>query len=355
MKFLFNNKDTIQDIDDKKCIFVDGTSTLIDYDKDLELSHWIPNQTPKQYKADTSTQVCFNFIKDDKSNNYDLVINNHVDADGILSAYVILYPEISLKYESIIAKATLMGDFSAYGDYDVAHFYIHLVEWIKNSRELKFNNQAIFEKCFEHINKYFHNEYFPFDTLVKDSYASLNESSDLLDSKQIIRTLIHDTFTTFYIPYSVSIKSNKQAIYKAGFDFGLDTRQLLPMQLLNQHDFERQKLIIVETIDNQYYYDLLLPDYLWAETSTLYRPKGVQSTDSTNIHIFNRPDLTKLCNDLNQLEKNEGRWVLADTFHPFASIKGRGFPVVLSFMLDDQVTPSSIHPSEITQSLAKVL
>ena len=30
--------------------------------QDLELSHWVPNRTPERYKADTSTEICLNFV-----------------------------------------------------------------------------------------------------------------------------------------------------------------------------------------------------------------------------------------------------------------------------------------------------
>lgn len=355
MKFLFNEKDSIQGLEDKTCIFVDGTSPLINYEKDLELSHWIPNQTPNEFKADTSTQICYNFIKSDRSKTYDIVINNHVDVDGILSAFVILFPKISLNNETIITGASFMGDFSAYGDFKTSHFYIHLVEWIKEFQAMKLTNQLIFEKCFQMIQDYFNGQLFDFDDLAKEVFSEIGHAIDLIHTQQIQRIIHHDTFVSYKIPAEVVKSSPKQAIYKSGFDFGLDVQQVLPMQVLNQFDFERQKLLIVESESGDYYYDLLLPDYLWAETSSLYRTNGVQSTDSTNIHLFNRPDLEQVTSELNQLETSQGSWTLAKKFHPFASIKGRGFPVVLSFLFEDEIVASSIDPLEVIRKLSNVL
>ena len=84
--------------------YVDGTAgenfrpTL-----DIELSHWIPNQTPKQYRSTTSTAICFKFLHDPQHSPYDLVVNNHLDIDGLLSVFVLSYPSISLLNEDILS------------------------------------------------------------------------------------------------------------------------------------------------------------------------------------------------------------------------------------------------------------
>ncbi|PCJ18242.1 MAG: hypothetical protein COB02_11690 [Candidatus Cloacimonadota bacterium] len=345
MQFIFNNNEEIENIETKKCVFVDGTSTLIDINKDLELSHWIPNNTQDIYKAATSTQICFNYVKLNDLSNYDCVINNHVDVDGILSAFVIMFSKVSLKYEAIISGASMMGDFSAYGPYDVSHFYIHLGEEIKKYQSLKIDSQQIFEKCFLFIKDYFLDKKYVYDEYAKKSIDELENSLNLVKNNKIQRVLQNDLFSSYFIPFELTKLYDKSPIYKAGFDFGLDIKQLLPMQILNYFDFERQKLLIVENEEGSYFYDCLLPDYLWAETSALYRTKGVSSTDSTNVHLFENSKLLEAQKLLQKAEKNQGLWELATTFHPFSSIKGRGFPVVLSFMNEGKVAPSSNKPN----------
>jgi hypothetical protein len=62
---------------------------------DLELSHWIPNQTPKEFKADTSTEICLNFVASG-DRRFDLVVNNHVDVDGLLAVFTLVSGEWAL-------------------------------------------------------------------------------------------------------------------------------------------------------------------------------------------------------------------------------------------------------------------
>ena len=46
----------------ERIIFVDGVCPDALTEVDLELSHWLPNNTPVQYKKDTSTEICFSFL-----------------------------------------------------------------------------------------------------------------------------------------------------------------------------------------------------------------------------------------------------------------------------------------------------
>jgi hypothetical protein len=62
-----------------RTIFADGSADRsLRTGVDLELSHWYPNRTPESYKADTSTEICMNFVAS-ADVNFDLVINNHAD------------------------------------------------------------------------------------------------------------------------------------------------------------------------------------------------------------------------------------------------------------------------------------
>ena len=48
----------------ERIIFCDGTGgALFRPESDLELSHWRPNKTPIEYRAGTSTEICFRFLE----------------------------------------------------------------------------------------------------------------------------------------------------------------------------------------------------------------------------------------------------------------------------------------------------
>jgi hypothetical protein len=49
----------------ERILFCDGTGgKLFRAEADLELSHWRPNRTPADYRAGTSTEICFRFLDD---------------------------------------------------------------------------------------------------------------------------------------------------------------------------------------------------------------------------------------------------------------------------------------------------
>src|SRR5262245_48989906 len=77
---------------------------------DLELSHWIPNSTPAQFKADTSTEICLRFIAAHPGGD-ELVVNNHVDCDGVLSTFVLLHPAVAYEHRRLLVEAATIGDF----------------------------------------------------------------------------------------------------------------------------------------------------------------------------------------------------------------------------------------------------
>lgn len=95
-------------------IYVDGTGGE-DFREgvDIELSHWMPNRTLDQYKAGTSTEICFKFLEDKNAAPYDLVVNNHLDMDGLLSVFVLAYPSEAMRYRDILCDTSKTGDFWA--------------------------------------------------------------------------------------------------------------------------------------------------------------------------------------------------------------------------------------------------
>src|ERR1700687_3657931 len=93
-------------------IFCDGTGgSLFRGESDLELSHWRPNRTPAEYRAGTSTEICFRFLDDPRPGLWTVAVNNHVDVDGILSVYVLVHSDHAQAHRQTIIDAAEMGDF----------------------------------------------------------------------------------------------------------------------------------------------------------------------------------------------------------------------------------------------------
>ncbi|GAB6282889.1 MAG: hypothetical protein STSR0008_16390 [Ignavibacterium sp.] len=99
--------------DKNKAISVDGA-----FDAKLQLSHWIGNSSPKELKADTTTEMSFKLIENSNKEKYltgiEYISNNHFDADGLLSAFVLLDPDYALQHKNEIINMAITGDFSEF-------------------------------------------------------------------------------------------------------------------------------------------------------------------------------------------------------------------------------------------------
>lgn len=102
---------------DKPKLSVDGLVP-----NSIHLSHWVGNQTPRQIKADLSTEICLNFAglqdRDALTNGIELVTNNHFDTDGVLSVWTMLNPERAVEMKDQLVAAAASGDFCEFSTPD---------------------------------------------------------------------------------------------------------------------------------------------------------------------------------------------------------------------------------------------
>jgi hypothetical protein len=79
----------------------------------LDLTHWQGNRTPREFKADTSTEIALNFVASAEAAKWAgaVVVNNHFDTDGILSSWTLLEPERALANRELLIAAAEAGDF----------------------------------------------------------------------------------------------------------------------------------------------------------------------------------------------------------------------------------------------------
>jgi hypothetical protein len=86
----------------------------------LELTHWQGNHTPREFKADTSTEIALKFVDSQASLKWAgaIVVNNHFDTDGALSAWVLLDPDDASACRDLIIAAAEAGDFDEWPGQD---------------------------------------------------------------------------------------------------------------------------------------------------------------------------------------------------------------------------------------------
>ena len=104
-------------LDNVPKLSVDGTVS-----NSIHFSHWQGNTTPREVKADTSTEIALNLVASPNraalTNNIDLVVNNHFDTDGVLSVWTVLNGERALEFRDLLVSAAEAGDFSEHSSDD---------------------------------------------------------------------------------------------------------------------------------------------------------------------------------------------------------------------------------------------
>lgn len=113
MKFVFEKN--LKNRDNVVC--VDGL-----FESKFQISHWKGNNTPVELKADTTTEMAFKLIESPNMNKYlngiDVVSNNHFDTDGLISAFVLVHPEIALQNRQVLINTAITGDFAEFKSED---------------------------------------------------------------------------------------------------------------------------------------------------------------------------------------------------------------------------------------------
>jgi hypothetical protein len=337
----------------ERVIFCDGGVDASYRDGiDLELSHWIPNRTPASLKADTSTGICFNFIEagDNEHYDFDLVINNHVDVDGVLSTFVLLHPEFASEHRRVIIETAEIGDFWGWGDSDAQRLYHGLATLMQDLRKAGVDFQNIYRQCYE-LTLSMLSGHQPDDDEGQAALDVLAESVARIKVGTIARTLINPRLVHYAIPRLLASADIAAALTIPPFNTPFAANALLLPNVRACFDRERVALVSIETAGG-WYYDLWYPGYCWADTPTLWRPPGLYHTGSSNTHRLASAGLSVAVIDLQELETAAGRWTLAGEFSPFASIGGRNFPVVLSFLQAGRPVPSALPPATVTAILA---
>jgi len=330
-------------------IFCDGTADpTFREGVDVELSHWIPNRTPRRYKADTSTGICLAFVADPLPGEWGLAINNHVDTDGVLSAFAITHPGPALAHRQVLVEAAAMGDFMGWGGERAQRLYQGL-GWAKTRLSgQRVEPQALYERCFEEVEALLGDEH-PLDAVAEAGVAALRESSRLLESGAIERRLVHERLAAYSIPRGLAEPSLERATRVPGFDALLSRDSLLLPQARARLDAQRIQLVSTAVGDG-WLHDVWLPGYVWAETPDSWRPAGLVASDADG-HRLETPAWGEAARELQQREAGSGRWELASHVTPFETLKGRGFPVVLSCLRRAKPVASRLDPGTVAEVL----
>lgn len=95
-------------------IVVDGSGNAATV---ITLSHWPKSGTPQALKADTSTEIVFNYLAAPRFHVAAAsVSNDHFDEDGLAGLYALIEPEAATTMRDLVVGVAHAGDFATYQD-----------------------------------------------------------------------------------------------------------------------------------------------------------------------------------------------------------------------------------------------
>ncbi len=161
-------------LDPKETLMVDGYT-----DGYRTLSHWPGHSTPGPLRHDLTTGsalILAGMSPEERQGllgDYSIVTNNHIDADGVLSAFCVLNPELALEHQDLILRTAATGDMANWSGPDALALELTLMSEVAQfepfygapmtEQHLK-NLTKAYEHCFELLK----------DTLLDDPFALQN-------------------------------------------------------------------------------------------------------------------------------------------------------------------------------------
>jgi len=334
----------------ERIIFCDGTGgEIYQAETDLELSHWRPNCTPGEYRAGTSTEICYRFLDAPRPASWTVAVNNHVDVDGILSVYVLVHSEHALQYRSTIVEAAEIGDFWGWGDSAAQRLFQGITFLMDRGGD----PQQIYAEAFRRIPSLIAADD-PEIPQIEESLAPLHHGSELVKQGTIARIPRSDRFVQYLIPYAVAGESDARAAFTPDFNQAISADALLWPQVRSRWDAERVCLVSTERARG-WFHDLCFPGYLWADTESKWRVPGLTYHDGMASYDIRNDELIASFQRLQRQETAAGHWALGGTVLPLSAELQKLFPVVGRFVCElGYSAPSHLWPGQVAAELERI-
>jgi hypothetical protein len=333
--------------DAKAIIFCDGTGgNAFQPETDLELSHWRPNLTPVEYRAGTSTEICFRFLDDPRPGSWTVAVNNHVDVDGILSVYVLVQSEHALAHRRTIIEAAEMGDFWGWGELPAQRLFQGITQIMNSGGE----GREIYTEALRRIPALIDGTD-PDTRKIEESLVPLQRGVDLVEQGHIARTLISDRLAHYVVPIAVAGEDDQRAAYTPEFNEAISEKSVLWPEVRARLDAQRLCLVSTER-KGGWFHDLWFPGYLWADTEGRWRVSGLTYHDGMASYKLENLGLIAAFKDLERQESAPGRWALGGTDMPYGNELQEQFPLGGRFLNDQgEAALSRLSPEIVAQAL----
>ncbi len=342
--------------DAARVIYADGTGAGTLAPGDVELSHWVPNQTAAEFKADTSTEICLRYASSPTRRDADLVVNDHADVDGILALYALLESEIALANSDTLVAAAGMGDFLAWADRDGFRLAQEL-SLLLSGPARPADVGDVYAEAMKIVSAVLDGSLAE-SPAVTAGWEIIERGGDRMARGAVIVESVADRLVSFVYPQS---EPDLAAMLKIPVlnEVVTDSVWLWP-QVRNREHGQRAQIVSVPAPDrpngNGWFHDVWMPSYSWADTPDRWSPAGLVSTGDSNTWVVDHEPLRRATAELARIETAPGRWIAADSLTPWTTLSGRAFPVVLSFLAPDadRPAPSALAPDRIAEVLAPV-
>lgn len=335
----------------ERILFCDGTGgKLFQPETDLELSHWRPNGTPAEYRAGTSTEICFRFLDNPRPGTWTAAVNNHVDVDGILSVYVLVHSEQALKHRQTIIQAAEMGDFWGWGEPPAQRVFQGVTYLMQQGGP----PQTIYAEAFRHIPDLIAG-HGPLAAQVESSLAPLRAGVQLIEQGRIVCREITARLSQYIIPMDVAGDDDAPLTYVPEFNEAISPKAFLWPHARARWDAERVCLVSVQR-QQGWLHELWFPGYLWADTQGLWLVPGLHFHEWMSEYTLANARLIAAFEQLQQKETASGNWALGGTPLPLGDKLQERFPLVGRFANQDgQAVPSKLSPEHVAQALQGTL
>jgi hypothetical protein len=334
-----------------RTVYVDGASgDNFREGIDVELSHWRPNRTEKKYRAGTSTEICFKYLHDSKACDYDLVVNNHLDVDGVLSVFVLTHPILALSHEAVLIKAAEAGDFWAWGEgkaFKLFQLMSILFEHLENSN---IPIEEAYERSFSLLLRVLadQNDQLGAETIIREQYT-------LVEHNKIIRQELNSRLVSYHVPYTTIQGELERYLRLPHFSEPISDKLAFWPQVRNRLDAQKMHLVSFETPQG-IHYELWAPGYSWADTEGLWQIPGVtmaQHIGGPNTLQWEK--LSKIVEGLRAHESGSCSWNLFPGFNFGQTMNPRAFPIIMSTVDMKDLNKTSLIPVESVQEVFQVL
>lgn len=327
--------------------FCDSTGDhLFRPDTDIELSHWFPNKTPAAFRADTSTGMVLRFVADHPDHRY-VGVGAHCDTDAAMSLFALVRPELAVEHAALVVATAETGDFGFWPDEATVRLYSEVrAAWEPRPGD---HIRDRIKRSFATINEVLTGERQGPSGPVSGRQGSaaavdVQARSDALIGRGVERQQVSERFVAYVVDPAFAPEHIAALGTEPRFDRPIGEHVWASHRTRNRQDGERVQLLSIPS-GGGWVHSIWHPQYLPWDTSTLWRPDGLEHTGAQLEWRWSLPHLDDGLAKLQAAESSRATWGRAELLAPWAP----GFPILASCGLVDGA--SKAGPDEVVAAL----